>query len=106
MSAVCEVTGADVSEVAHAIGTDSRIGNKFLKASVGELVAAINPYLMNRFSHHYHLESIFIFRGIRSDFYFLSLFFDKITLCKQNCPRWDAAFCGVSSGAILFVYVP
>ncbi|KAL4230560.1 hypothetical protein ACF0H5_010940 [Mactra antiquata] len=35
MSAVCECTGADVSEVAHAIGTDSRIGNKFLKASVG-----------------------------------------------------------------------
>lgn len=37
MSAVCECTGADVSEVAHAIGTDSRIGNKFLKASVGKL---------------------------------------------------------------------
>nr|KAG5687578.1 hypothetical protein BaRGS_009975 [Batillaria attramentaria] len=35
MSAVCEATGADVSEVAHAIGTDSRIGPKFLKASVG-----------------------------------------------------------------------
>ena len=35
MSAVCEVTGADVSEVAHAVGMDSRIGPKFLKASVG-----------------------------------------------------------------------
>lgn len=35
MSAICEATGADVSEVAHAIGTDSRIGTKFLKASVG-----------------------------------------------------------------------
>ncbi|KAL3879780.1 hypothetical protein ACJMK2_032066 [Sinanodonta woodiana] len=35
MSAVCEATGADVNEVAHAVGTDSRIGNKFLKASVG-----------------------------------------------------------------------
>jgi len=35
MSAVCEATGADVSEVAHAIGTDSRIGDKFLKASIG-----------------------------------------------------------------------
>lgn len=35
MSAICEVTGADVSEVAHAIGTDSRIGSKFLTASVG-----------------------------------------------------------------------
>ncbi|XP_043924962.1 UDP-glucose 6-dehydrogenase-like [Protopterus annectens] len=35
ISALCEVTGADVGEVAHAIGTDCRIGNKFLKASVG-----------------------------------------------------------------------
>ncbi|PAV77526.1 hypothetical protein WR25_02551 [Diploscapter pachys] len=35
MSAVCEATGADVREVAHAVGFDSRIGNKFLQASVG-----------------------------------------------------------------------
>ena len=35
MSAVCEATGADVSEVAEAIGRDSRIGPKFLQASVG-----------------------------------------------------------------------
>lgn len=35
ISALCEVTGADVDEVARAIGTDSRIGPKFLKASVG-----------------------------------------------------------------------
>jgi UDPglucose 6-dehydrogenase len=35
ISALCEVTGADVDEVANAIGTDSRIGPKFLKSSVG-----------------------------------------------------------------------
>lgn len=35
ISALCEKTGADVDEVARAIGTDSRIGPKFLKASVG-----------------------------------------------------------------------
>ena len=35
LSELCEVTGADVNEVARAIGTDSRIGPKFLKASVG-----------------------------------------------------------------------
>lgn len=35
ISALCEATEADVNEVAHAIGTDSRIGPKFLKASVG-----------------------------------------------------------------------
>merc|ERR1711988_1277117 len=35
ISALCEVTGANVNEVSHAIGVDSRIGPKFLKASVG-----------------------------------------------------------------------
>jgi len=35
LSALCEATEADVSEVARAIGMDSRIGPKFLKASVG-----------------------------------------------------------------------
>lgn len=35
MSELCEVTGADVEEVSRAIGFDSRIGSKFLKASVG-----------------------------------------------------------------------
>jgi UDPglucose 6-dehydrogenase len=35
ISALCEKTEADIDEVAHAIGTDSRIGPKFLKAGVG-----------------------------------------------------------------------
>jgi UDPglucose 6-dehydrogenase len=35
ISALCEATGANVDEVANAIGKDSRIGPKFLKASVG-----------------------------------------------------------------------
>jgi UDPglucose 6-dehydrogenase len=35
ISALCEVTGAQVGEVAKVLGTDSRIGPKFLKASVG-----------------------------------------------------------------------
>ncbi|NLX26713.1 MAG: nucleotide sugar dehydrogenase, partial [Lentisphaerae bacterium] len=35
ISALCEVTGADVSDVAHVIGTDERIGSKFLRASIG-----------------------------------------------------------------------
>ena len=35
ISALCEATEADVDEVARAIGTDSRIGPKFLKSSVG-----------------------------------------------------------------------
>ena len=35
IAALCEATGADVNEVAHAIGADSRIGSKFLKAGPG-----------------------------------------------------------------------
>ena len=35
ISALCEKTEADVDEVASAVGTDSRFGPKFLKASVG-----------------------------------------------------------------------
>ena len=35
ISALCEVTEADVSEVAKAVGKDSRIGSKFLEAGVG-----------------------------------------------------------------------
>jgi UDPglucose 6-dehydrogenase len=35
IAALCEKTGADVGEVAWAVGKDSRIGDKFLKAGVG-----------------------------------------------------------------------
>jgi UDPglucose 6-dehydrogenase len=35
MSEICEKTGADVDEVAKAVGMDSRIGPKFLKSSIG-----------------------------------------------------------------------
>ena len=81
MSVVCEKTGADVNEVSKAIGMDSRIGPKFLKASVGfggscfqkdilnlvyiaksyglnevadywEQVILMNDYQKNRFSDH------------------------------------------------------
>jgi UDPglucose 6-dehydrogenase len=35
ISALCEKTEADIDEVAYAIGTDSRVGPRFLKPSVG-----------------------------------------------------------------------
>ncbi len=35
IGAICEATGADVREVSRAIGTDSRIGSKFLDAGPG-----------------------------------------------------------------------
>lgn len=35
IAAICEKTGADVDEVAAAVGVDPRIGDKFLKAGIG-----------------------------------------------------------------------
>jgi UDPglucose 6-dehydrogenase len=35
ISALCEKTDADISEIAYAVGSDSRIGSKFLRSSVG-----------------------------------------------------------------------
>jgi len=35
ISALCEKTDADISEVAKAVGMDSRVGSKFLKAGIG-----------------------------------------------------------------------
>jgi len=35
LSAICEATGANIDEVASAVGRDSRVGPKFLRASVG-----------------------------------------------------------------------
>lgn len=35
ITALCEQTDADIDEISRAIGSDHRIGNKFLKASVG-----------------------------------------------------------------------
>ncbi|KAJ7393391.1 hypothetical protein OS493_006363 [Desmophyllum pertusum] len=42
MSAICEATGADVSEVASAIGRDTRIGSNFLRASALNLPEVAN----------------------------------------------------------------
>lgn len=35
ISALCEKTAADISEISYAVGADSRLGNRFLNASVG-----------------------------------------------------------------------
>ena len=75
--------------------------NYFTNRKLGAhlIYVLVNPYLTNEFSHHYNLcESTSIFRGVRYD--------EISSLRKQNSPRWDAAFCGVTSGAILFAYVP
>jgi len=60
ISALCENTGADVGEVAHAIGVDSRIGRKHLQASVGFGGACYEPHLRNLvyLCRHYQLKEV------------------------------------------------
>lgn len=60
ISAVCEATGADVDEVAQAIGTDSRIGPKFLKASVGFGGSCFQKDILNLvyLCEHYGLKEV------------------------------------------------
>lgn len=47
MSELCEKTGANIDEVAMAIGMDSRIGSKFLKSSVGFGGSCFQKDIMN-----------------------------------------------------------
>lgn len=47
ISALCEKTEADVTEVARAIGLDSRVGSKFLNASVGFGGSCFKKDIMN-----------------------------------------------------------
>ena len=35
ISALCEISDADISEISYAVGSDTRIGSKFLNASIG-----------------------------------------------------------------------
>jgi UDPglucose 6-dehydrogenase len=58
ISVLCEQTGADVDEVAKAIGMDSRIGSKFLKASVGFGGSCFQKDILNLvyICRHYNLQ--------------------------------------------------
>jgi UDPglucose 6-dehydrogenase len=60
MSALCEKTGADVTEVARAIGLDRRIGPQFLKASVGFGGSCFKKDLLNLvyLCEHYGLPDV------------------------------------------------
>lgn len=60
ISELCEVTGANVDEVAHAIGQDSRIGSKFLKASVGFGGSCFQKDILNLvyIARSYHLHKV------------------------------------------------
>jgi UDPglucose 6-dehydrogenase len=60
ISALCEATGAQVDEVAHAVGLDSRIGPKFLKASVGFGGSCFQKDILNLvyLCEHYGLREV------------------------------------------------
>ena len=60
IAAFCEATGADVREVAKAIGTDSRIGPKFLQASPGFGGSCFQKDILNLvyLCRHYGLEEV------------------------------------------------
>ena len=60
ISALCEKTEADVQEVAYAIGTDSRIGSKFLQASVGFGGSCFKKDILNLvyICEHYGLQEV------------------------------------------------
>ena len=67
----------------------------------GRAGSTFNHFMTNGFIHHcYFCEPTFSFKDVRGDFEFLfhSFFFDENLLSKQNSPRWDAVYCGVTSG--------
>ena len=60
IASLCEKTGADVTEVAHAIGTDQRIGPHFLRASVGFGGSCFKKDILNLvyLCEHYGLSEV------------------------------------------------
>jgi UDPglucose 6-dehydrogenase len=60
ISALCEKTEADVMEVAHAIGMDSRIGARFLRAGVGFGGSCFRKDILNLvyLCEHYGLHEV------------------------------------------------
>ncbi len=60
ISALCEATGADVDQVAAAVGSDSRIGSKFLKSSVGYGGSCFQKDLLNLIylCEHFNLPKV------------------------------------------------
>lgn len=60
LSAICEATEADVNEVARAVGMDSRVGAKFLRASVGFGGSCFKKDILNLvyLSEYYGLKDV------------------------------------------------
>ena len=60
ISAICEVTGADIREVSRAIGKDTRIGSKFLESGPGFGGSCFKKDILNLvyLAEHYGLTEV------------------------------------------------
>jgi UDPglucose 6-dehydrogenase len=60
IASLCEMTEADVDEVANAVGQDTRIGKQFLKAGIGFGGSCFRKDILNLIylCRHYGLESV------------------------------------------------
>ncbi|MCD6486884.1 MAG: nucleotide sugar dehydrogenase [Syntrophobacterales bacterium] len=60
ISSLCEKTEADITEVARAVGMDSRMGNKFLNASIGFGGSCFKKDILNLvyLCRHYALDEV------------------------------------------------
>ena len=60
ISALCEATGADVEQVAMAVGSDSRIGSKFLRSAIGYGGSCFQKDLLNLvyLCEHFNLPKV------------------------------------------------
>ncbi|KAF5304134.1 hypothetical protein FQA39_LY01919 [Lamprigera yunnana] len=109
LSAVCESTGADVSEVARAIGLDSRIGSKFLQASIEvaaywQQVINMNEYQKTRFTAKV-IQALFNTVSGKK-IALLGFAFKKNTGDTRESPAIHVAKTLLDEGAQLHIYDP
>lgn len=88
LSAICEATGADVDEVSYACGLDSRIGPKFLKASVGFGGSCFQKDILNLvyLSESLHLPEVAAYwrQVVEMNEYQKKRFLNRIISCLFN----------------------
>lgn len=88
LSAICEATGADVDEVGYACGLDSRIGPKFLKASVGFGGSCFQKDILNLvyLSESLHLPEVAAYwrQVVEMNEYQKKRFLNRIISCLFN----------------------
>ena len=82
LSALCEKTGADITELAKAIGMDQRIGPQFLNASVGFGGSCFKKDILNLvyLCQHYELDEVaeYWHQVLKINTYQTNRFSDKI----------------------------